>query len=71
MSNYKAVFDDALFAHHKSTFAFLFPGQLQEAADTAKSTMVGVVGLDSKKVQKVYDAADQEVNVVDKVQMVL
>ena len=42
---------------------------LQEAADAAKSAMVSVIGLDSEKVQQLCDAANQEVDVADKVQI--
>ncbi|XWS71899.1 hypothetical protein CRYUN_Cryun03dG0177800 [Craigia yunnanensis] len=42
---------------------------MQEAADAAKSAMVSVIGLDSEKVQQLCDAANQEVDVADKVQI--
>ncbi|XWS29071.1 hypothetical protein CRYUN_Cryun25bG0125300 [Craigia yunnanensis] len=42
---------------------------MQEAADAAKSAMVSVIGLDSEKVQQLCDAANQEVDLADKVQI--
>lgn len=42
---------------------------LQEAADAAKSAMVSVIGLDSDKVQQLCDAANQEVDDANKVQI--
>lgn len=42
---------------------------IQEAADAAKSAMVSVIGLDSEKVQLLCDAANEEVDEADKVQI--
>ncbi|KAE8722758.1 S-malonyltransferase,binding isoform 3 [Hibiscus syriacus] len=42
---------------------------MQDAADAAKSAMVSIIGLDSEKVQQLCDAANQEVDVADKVQI--
>ncbi|KAI8523515.1 hypothetical protein RHMOL_Rhmol13G0080000 [Rhododendron molle] len=42
---------------------------MQEAADAAKSAMVSVIGLDSDKVQLLCDAANEEVDEADKVQI--
>ncbi|GAA0178732.1 hypothetical protein LIER_29876 [Lithospermum erythrorhizon] len=42
---------------------------MQEAADAAKSAMVSIIGLDSEKVQKLCDAANEEVDEADKVQI--
>ncbi|XP_022729304.1 uncharacterized protein LOC111284706 [Durio zibethinus] len=42
---------------------------MQEASDAAKSAMVSIIGLDSEKVQQLCDAANQEVDVADKVQI--
>ncbi|KAL3611541.1 hypothetical protein D5086_002561 [Populus alba] len=42
---------------------------LQEAADTTKSAMVSVIGLDSDKVQQLCDAANQDVDEDNKVQI--
>lgn len=42
---------------------------LQEAADAAKGAMVSVIGLDSDKVQQLCDAANEEVDDQDKVQI--
>ncbi|XP_043712739.1 malonyl CoA-acyl carrier protein transacylase [Telopea speciosissima] len=42
---------------------------MQEAADAAKSAMVSVIGLDSEKVQLLCDAANQEVDEENKVQI--
>ncbi|XP_044504442.1 malonyl CoA-acyl carrier protein transacylase-like [Mangifera indica] len=42
---------------------------MQEAADAAKTAMVSVIGLDSDKVQQLCDAANQEVDEHDKVQI--
>ncbi|XVF05809.1 hypothetical protein REPUB_Repub05bG0204800 [Reevesia pubescens] len=42
---------------------------MQEAADAAKIAMVSIIGLDSEKVQLLCDAANQEVDVADKVQI--
>ncbi|KAL5580635.1 hypothetical protein UlMin_013077 [Ulmus minor] len=42
---------------------------MQEAADAAKSAMVSIIGLDSDKVQQLCDAANQEVDDSDKVQI--
>lgn len=47
-------------------FQFLW---LQEAADAAKSAMVSVIGLDSEKVQQLCDAANQEVDEANRVQI--
>ena len=41
----------------------------QAAADAAKSAMVSIIGLDSEKVQQLCDAANQEVDEADKVQI--
>lgn len=48
---------------------FLFFKWLQEAADAAKGAMVSIIGLDSEKVQQLCDAANQEVDEADKVQI--
>lgn len=50
----------------KPTCPHNFP---QAAADGAKSAMVSVIGLDSEKVQQLCDAANQEVDEADKVQI--
>ncbi|PKA67260.1 [acyl-carrier-protein] S-malonyltransferase [Apostasia shenzhenica] len=42
---------------------------MQNAADTAKSAMVSVIGLDSEKVQLLCDAANEEVDENNKVQI--
>ncbi|KAK1398675.1 [Acyl-carrier-protein] S-malonyltransferase [Heracleum sosnowskyi] len=42
---------------------------MQEAADAAKSAMVSVIGLDSEKVQLLCDAANEEVDEAEKVQI--
>ncbi|XP_024003680.1 uncharacterized protein LOC18026863 isoform X2 [Eutrema salsugineum] len=42
---------------------------MQAAADAAKSAMVSIIGLDSEKVQHLCDAANQEVDEADKVQI--
>ncbi|KAG5515052.1 hypothetical protein RHGRI_036179 [Rhododendron griersonianum] len=42
---------------------------MQEAANAAKSAMVSVIGLDSDKVQLLCDAANEEVDEADKVQI--
>ena len=42
---------------------------LQAAADAAKSAMVSIIGLDSENVQQLCDAANQEVDEADKVQI--
>ncbi|KAJ7964260.1 Malonyl-CoA:Acyl carrier protein transacylase [Quillaja saponaria] len=42
---------------------------MQEAADAAKSAMVSILGLDSEKVQQLCDAANQEVDEGNKVQI--
>ncbi|KAG6583337.1 Malonyl-CoA-acyl carrier protein transacylase, mitochondrial, partial [Cucurbita argyrosperma subsp. sororia] len=42
---------------------------MQAAADGAKSAMVSIIGLDSEKVQQLCDAANQEVDEADKVQI--
>lgn len=42
---------------------------LQAAADGAKSAMVSIIGLDSEKVQQLCDAANQEVDEANKVQI--
>ncbi|RID66680.1 hypothetical protein BRARA_D01802 [Brassica rapa] len=42
---------------------------MQAAADAAKSAMVSIIGLDSEKVQQLCDAANQEVDEADKVQI--
>ncbi|KAJ4840476.1 hypothetical protein Tsubulata_000388 [Turnera subulata] len=44
-------------------------GGQQEAADAAKSAMVSVIGLDSDKVQLLCDAANEEVDEAEKVQI--
>jgi [acyl-carrier-protein] S-malonyltransferase len=49
--------------------SFCFPNRLQEASDAAKSAMVSVIGLDSEKVQQLCDAANQEVDEANKVQI--
>jgi [acyl-carrier-protein] S-malonyltransferase len=49
--------------------SFCFPNWLQEASDAAKSAMVSVIGLDSEKVQQLCDAANQEVDEANKVQI--
>ncbi|GMY12611.1 malonyl CoA-acyl carrier protein transacylase-like [Fagus crenata] len=50
--------------------AFSFEDGLKlEAADAAKSAMVSVIGLDSDKVQQLCDAANQEVDEANKVQI--
>jgi hypothetical protein len=54
------------FGHAKGTFASLF---LQDAADAASSAMVSVIGLNSDKVQLLCDAANEEVDEKDKVQI--
>lgn len=41
----------------------------QEAADAARSAMVSVIGLDSEKVQLLCDAANEEVDEENKVQI--
>ncbi|GLT26797.1 hypothetical protein SLA2020_018390 [Shorea laevis] len=43
--------------------------EMQEAADAAKGAMVSVIGLDSDKVQQLCDAANQEVDEAEKVQI--
>lgn len=48
---------------------FLLSSVLQEAADAAKSAMVSVIGLDSEKVQLLCDAANEEVDEENKVQI--
>ena len=42
---------------------------VQEAADAAKSAMVSVIGLDSEKVQLLCDAANEDVDEANKVQI--
>ncbi|KAM7522026.1 hypothetical protein LguiA_011928 [Lonicera macranthoides] len=42
---------------------------MQEAADAAKSAMVSVIGLDSEKVQLLCDAANEDVDEANKVQI--
>lgn len=42
---------------------------IQEAADAAKSAMVSVIGLDSEKVQLLCEAANEEVEEAEKVQV--
>ncbi|CAN0903920.1 Malonyl-CoA-acyl carrier protein transacylase, mitochondrial [Linum grandiflorum] len=42
---------------------------MQEASDAAKSAMVSIIGLDSDKVQQLCDAANQEVDEAEKVQI--
>ncbi|CAN1180191.1 Malonyl-CoA-acyl carrier protein transacylase, mitochondrial [Linum perenne] len=42
---------------------------MQEASDAAKSAMVSIIGLDSDKVQQLCDAANQEVDESEKVQI--
>ncbi|KAL8138614.1 hypothetical protein V2J09_004615 [Rumex salicifolius] len=42
---------------------------MQEAADAAKSAMVSVIGLDTEKVQKLCDAANEDVEEDQKVQI--
>ena len=42
---------------------------LQDAADAADSAMVSVIGLDSEKVQLLCDAANEEVDEKNKVQI--
>ncbi|EEF46043.1 malonyl CoA-acyl carrier protein transacylase [Ricinus communis] len=42
---------------------------MQEAADAAKSAMVSVIGLDSEKVQQLCDAANEEVDEANRVQI--
>ncbi|KAM7259787.1 hypothetical protein ACFE04_015528 [Oxalis oulophora] len=42
---------------------------MQDAANAAKSAMVSIIGLDSQKVQELCDAANQEVDEADKVQI--
>lgn len=42
---------------------------MQEAADAAKGAMVSVIGLDSEKVQLLCDAANEEVDEAEKVQI--
>lgn len=51
------------------TYMLPFYDFLQEAADAAKSAMVSVIGLDSDKVQQLCDAANQEVDDANKVQI--
>ncbi|CAL4939148.1 unnamed protein product [Urochloa decumbens] len=58
---------DALFVDYKPTTAFLFPGQ--DASDAANSAMVSVIGLDSEKVQQLCDAANEEVDETERVQI--
>lgn len=41
----------------------------QDAADAAKSAMVSVIGLDSEKVQLLCEAANEEVDEDNKVQI--
>ncbi|XP_059659840.1 uncharacterized protein LOC132306470 [Cornus florida] len=42
---------------------------MQEAADAAKSAMVSIIGLDSEKVQLLCDAANEDVDEANKVQI--
>nr|AJT43716.1 malonyl-CoA:ACP malonyltransferase [Helianthus annuus] len=42
---------------------------MQEAADAAKGAMVSIIGLDSDKVQQLCDAANEEVEEAEKVQI--
>ncbi|CAI9774677.1 unnamed protein product [Fraxinus pennsylvanica] len=42
---------------------------MQDAADATKSAMVSIIGLDSEKVQQLCEAANQEVDKADKVQI--
>ncbi|KAL6577196.1 hypothetical protein OROMI_011472 [Orobanche minor] len=42
---------------------------MQDAADAAKSAMVSIIGLDSTKVQQLCDAANEEVDEANKVQI--
>ncbi|KAK9280528.1 hypothetical protein L1049_014220 [Liquidambar formosana] len=42
---------------------------MQEASDAAKSAMVSIIGLDSEKVQLLCDAANEEVDEANKVQI--
>ncbi|KAF3625604.1 hypothetical protein FXO37_30768 [Capsicum annuum] len=42
---------------------------MQDAADAAKSAMVSIIGLDSDKVQQLCDAANEEVDEANKVQI--
>lgn len=42
---------------------------IQEAADAASSAMVSIIGLDSEKVQLLCDAANEEVDEKNKVQI--
>jgi [acyl-carrier-protein] S-malonyltransferase len=42
---------------------------MQDAANAAKSAMVSIIGLDSEKVQQLCDAANQEVDEAEKVQI--
>ncbi|XP_027181218.1 uncharacterized protein LOC113779717 [Coffea eugenioides] len=42
---------------------------MQDAADAAQSAMVSIIGLDSEKVQKLCDAANEEVDEANKVQI--
>lgn len=51
--------------HRTLTVSVLF----QDAADAAKSSMVSIIGLDSDKVQKLCDAANEEVDEANKVQI--
>lgn len=52
------------------TFYHIFNAlYIQEAADAAKSAMVSVIGLDSEKVQLLCDAANEEVDEADRVQI--
>nr|GMC68704.1 Polyketide-type polyunsaturated fatty acid synthase [Ipomoea batatas]GMD31583.1 Polyketide-type polyunsaturated fatty acid synthase [Ipomoea batatas] len=43
--------------------------RLQDAADAAQGAMVSIIGLDSEKVQQLCDAANEEVDEADKVQI--
>ncbi|RAL42327.1 hypothetical protein DM860_012110 [Cuscuta australis] len=42
---------------------------MQDASDAAKSAMVSIIGLDSEKVQQLCDAANEEVDEADRVQI--
>nr|GMD73256.1 malonyl-CoA:ACP transacylase [Ipomoea batatas] len=42
---------------------------MQDAADAAQGAMVSIIGLDSEKVQQLCDAANEEVDEADKVQI--
>lgn len=42
---------------------------IQEAADASRGAMVSIIGLDSDKVQQLCDAANEEVEEAEKVQI--